>query len=507
MSHRDQLHSAWEAISPHDHAALYRIGLEALDHDLGEVVVGKLAPIIADKDTLDHRLWHVLGLAHRSLLDSEPAHVAFCRAADLAPKDRLIAHGQARTALEAGMPATRLFRRARKLDPNNAEVILGQAAAEMGEGQADRALGLLGGVLQQNPGWIQGHSAYAKICRMHFPDRDYRAPLMAAMQCYPGDSVLALNAIGLALEAQDYDAALNTVDLARPSIGDLPELRRLQAVTLSESGRFEHAYKLFSSLPDAPAAATLIHPVRTLIRLGRLDEAARLAERGSGTSDDRPLWPYRALLWRLLDDPRWHWLEGDERLISVIDLPFSTSDLDRLAIALRTLHGNTTQPLGQSVRQGSQTDGNLFARAEPEIRSLRRHITEALRAHVARLPRIDPDHPTLAVARDPLRFAGAWSIRLAGQGHHVDHVHLEGWLSGVFYVTVPEAVSAGYDEAGCLAFGENRALLPQHRGFRIERPKPGRLVLFPSLLWHGTRSIGSGERLTVAFDMKRPAIA
>ncbi|MFN5127999.1 MAG: putative 2OG-Fe(II) oxygenase [Sphingomonadaceae bacterium] len=32
-------------------------------------------------------------------------------------------------------------------------------------------------------------------------------------------------------------------------------------------------------------------------------------------------------------------------------------------------------------------------------------------------------------------------------------------------------------------------------------PKPSRLVLFPSTMWHGTNPIESGERLTVAFDI------
>jgi hypothetical protein len=36
-------------------------------------------------------------------------------------------------------------------------------------------------------------------------------------------------------------------------------------------------------------------------------------------------------------------------------------------------------------------------------------------------------------------------------------------------------------------------------------PKPGRLVLFPSYFWHGTRPFAAGERLSVAFDVQQPA--
>jgi predicted 2-oxoglutarate/Fe(II)-dependent dioxygenase YbiX len=38
---------------------------------------------------------------------------------------------------------------------------------------------------------------------------------------------------------------------------------------------------------------------------------------------------------------------------------------------------------------------------------------------------------------------------------------------------------------------------------RIE-PKPGQLVLFPSMMWHGTLPFDRGERITVAFDVAPP---
>ncbi|HEV2043240.1 MAG TPA: putative 2OG-Fe(II) oxygenase [Sphingomicrobium sp.] len=39
---------------------------------------------------------------------------------------------------------------------------------------------------------------------------------------------------------------------------------------------------------------------------------------------------------------------------------------------------------------------------------------------------------------------------------------------------------------------------------RVVEPRPGRLVLFPSYLWHGTIpfAAGAGDRLTAAFDFQ-----
>ncbi|MBK9588986.1 MAG: hypothetical protein IPO50_10640 [Sphingomonadales bacterium] len=49
---------------------------------------------------------------------------------------------------------------------------------------------------------------------------------------------------------------------------------------------------------------------------------------------------------------------------------------------------------------------------------------------------------------------------------------------------------------------------PRYFAKRLIEPKPGRLVMFPSTMWHGTVPFDAGERLTVAFDVPRqcPAI-
>ena len=92
-----------------------------------------------------------------------------------------------------------------------------------------------------------------------------------------------------------------------------------------------------------------------------------------------------------------------------------------------------------------------------------------------------------------------------GGGHHIGHVHPQGWLSSAFYVAVPDAGEAGPPPAGWLSLGAPPADLgldlPPLR--QIE-PKPGRLVLFPSTMWHATLPVAGGERLTVAFDVARP---
>jgi hypothetical protein len=115
-------------------------------------------------------------------------------------------------------------------------------------------------------------------------------------------------------------------------------------------------------------------------------------------------------------------------------------------------------------------------------------------------------HPLLRERRDrPVRFSGSWSVRLRGAGYHTNHVHPQGWISSALYVALPERAKGDPPDAGWLKLGEP----PPEIGVsltatRLIEPKPGRLVLFPSWMWHGTVPFAAGERLTVAFDVRVP---
>ena len=71
-------------------------------------------------------------------------------------------------------------------------------------------------------------------------------------------------------------------------------------------------------------------------------------------------------------------------------------------------------------------------------------------------------------------------------------------------MALPEAAMGGENHAGWLSIGEVTELGLDLPPLRLVEPKPGRLVLFPSSSWHGTRPFAAGERLTVAFDVARP---
>jgi hypothetical protein len=159
----------------------------------------------------------------------------------------------------------------------------------------------------------------------------------------------------------------------------------------------------------------------------------------------------------------------------------------------------SAQPLDQSVRGGTRTDGPLFKQIDPAIRALRQAAVSAVQDYIEGFPSMDSAHPVLPAPRNgSVRFAGSWSVRLAGRsgGHHANHIHGMGWLSSALYVALPQTVDG---TEGGLTFGAR----PDELKLDIEpltttKPATGWLMLFPSWLWHGVTQFADGERLTVA---------
>lgn len=146
-----------------------------------------------------------------------------------------------------------------------------------------------------------------------------------------------------------------------------------------------------------------------------------------------------------------------------------------------------------------------------------RRDTPALNALVglieSRLHRIvekvaNSDHPW-AKALPAESFLRCWSVITESTGFENWHVHQFGWLSGVYYVQVPDSIANGTSENGCLAFGLPDDLAgaagSMAFGETLVRPRPGMMLTFPSHCYHRTYPHGTGEqRICFAFDL-RPA--
>jgi tetratricopeptide (TPR) repeat protein len=211
--------------------------------------------------------------------------------------------------------------------------------------------------------------------------------------------------------------------------------------------------------------------------------------------------------WRLQGDEQDETLNGYDSLIRVFDLdpPDGFSSMEsfnaELGTYLERLHPKTDAYLEQSLRGGTQTEDGLFGAGHVLVEKLRARIEEALVDYIAGLA-ADDRHPFLARRSRKFRYAGAWSSLLRDQGFHVNHLHPVGWISSCYYVTVPQATNDPDTRNGWIKFGEPSLEVPLKNAIRrAVQPIPGRLVLFPSYMWHGTVPLRApSPRVTIAFD-------
>jgi tetratricopeptide (TPR) repeat protein len=480
------------------------IARDALATGDEESALAQLAP--AAEKASSARLWQFTGLLQRSLDRHSDALRSFVAAAQLAPEDASIAHGLARVALEAGIDAVAMFERAVKLSPGSGPVVLGLVAAKQAAGRGAEAEGQLDALLERSPSWVEGHTQLAQL-RSLLGKRDQAfASIERALIKQPGDPNLWAGMLNLMLTQNQFEALDEAVARARQA--KLPDslVMPFEAVAAAELGQSDRAERLFQAMSPEVGSSIGGWRVRHLLRTGQIEHAIALIDREIEGEGAALFWPYASVAWRLAGDPRFEWLEADGKLVSEVDLTDELPSLDAIAIMLRSLHVRAGEYLDQSVRGGTQTDGPLFSRIEPEIQALRAAIVGAIEVYRAQLPVIDPAHPLLRERRDRrIRFAGSWSVRLRGSGYHVSHVHPQGWLSSAFYMSLPES-GPSEPHAGWLKIGEP----PPSLGVdlppsKLIKPQAGRLVLFPSWMWHGTVPFPAGERLTVAFDVRRPS--
>ncbi|WP_372785632.1 putative 2OG-Fe(II) oxygenase [Phenylobacterium sp.] len=301
------------------------------------------------------------------------------------------------------------------------------------------------------------------------------ALLEAATQQIPGDLSLLTGAAQIALRMERLEDAQRYVEAAR-------------AV-------------------DPNARSVAQHSAIVDLALGRPDEAlATLRMALARYPDDQSLWGWAATAARAAGDPLYDQLCDYEAMVAAYDLetPEGWPSLDMflgdLGKALKILHRYAQHPSNQSLRHGSQTLHLLSGSDDPAVRAFFQAIDAPLRQHMAKLGR----------GEDPLRrrntldyrIQGAWSVRLRPGGFHRDHFHPEGWLSSAFYVETPDAALEMHDRQGWIRFGKPPFVTrPPMEPDHYVKPKPGRLVLFPSYMWHGTVPFTTDEsRLTIAFD-------
>jgi hypothetical protein len=439
----------------------------------------------------------------RQQQDVEAAVEAIDLAAKAAPNHPQIAAVRAQLHYESWRPASNLFAEAVALNPDDLQLLRNQALALASEGDGAAAQSLLKQHLYALPEWLDGHAILSRIRATSGEHEGHDRSYAEASEHNPENLALRLAWFHNAAIAKNWHKVGEILERAERDFPGQRALASARFYQASESGDDATVDARLAEVADITDPGLDLCRIRLHLRRGDYNAAELCASRHARTPSANMFWPYLSLIWRLTGNERAQWLDGAPPYMSVLDLEFSAGEIDALAVTLRKLHILSAPYPEQSVRGGTQTDRPLFFNPDPVIQSARKKLTAAVRDYIDALPSPDPTHPMLAPRRDEVRFEGSWSVRLKNNGHHASHSHVKGWISSAFYVALPE--QAGPAPSGWLALGTPPPELSLDlQPYATVEPKPGRLVLFPSAMWHSTFPFEAGERLTIAFDVAVP---
>lgn len=396
--------------------------------------------------------------------------------------------------------------KARGLGLDAAETWLVRARALAGLDRPDEAEGAYREVLRRRPDYVDALRELAQLIWMRTGDVERAAAPLRARPDLPAAQAELARLLQYSGDLAGADAVLASV-VERPGVdARIKGVAAQMAVRIDPDRAARYAAAAVGAAPDDADMKRTLAEARLAQGdwRGALEIAdALVAQSGGRDQHDLML---QTTAWRLAGDPRGAAREDYDALVRARtidappgwpDLPAYLADLREGLEALHTLH---THPIGQSLRGGTQTNANLLESDHPAVRAFPQAVDGAIRAYLAALGK--GDDAVRARNTGGYRFAGIWSVRLKTGGHHADHIHPQGWISSACYVAVPPVVEAGGRE-GWIKFGEPGApVRPPLAPGRFEKPEPGKLVLFPSYMWHGTVPFtGEHPRLTVAFDL------
>ena len=499
-----------EALQLDPNQAGARVGLIRALSDQGEHVSAEAEArsVLAANDR-DSTAWSLLAMTLREQMRLPEAEQAYRRAIQAAPSQPQTHHnlGSVLNRMDRSEEALQAIERAEALGLRGFELHLNRGIALTQLLRLDAAEQAFEQAVALNP--LHGE-AQVNLARVRFmrgdPDFSRTIADTAAGRSDPNLQILLSLVLRRAGDLPRAEAMLR--DLIQRH-GSSPEACAALAEVLLESGQLKeaeaHALEAAGARPNDGRFSDIL--VSILLSRGRAQEALPFIKRQRELNPLLQSWlAYEATAARMLGDSLYQELYDYDRLVRTYDIeaPIGWSSMqelnEALLRALNTRHPFTNHPLDQSLRNGSQTARNLLVESDPAIRAILQIFELPLQDYQQRIG-VDPKHPLTARNEAMASIVGAWSVQLRREGFHVNHVHPDGWISSAYYVAVPEEVQDETLMSGWLKFGEPRFAAPGIGPEAVVQPRPGRLVLFPSYMWHGTNPIhGSEPRTTIAFD-------
>ena len=200
--------------------------------------------------------------------------------------------------------------------------------------------------------------------------------------------------------------------------------------------------------------------------------------------------------------------EAPLAFVSVIDL-FADSSLnidkenmsaEAIKMEVEAVTDFVWEPPGITTTRGYQSSGDLFRLNSPNLIKLEKAIRKTINEYHVHHAKSTcgfiskwPEHYKL----------NAWYVRLLKNGYQDSHIHPGGWLSGVFYLKIPENLDGQEGSIEFSLHGYDYPIRTNDIPSKSHKPRAGELVLFPSSLFHRTIPFSKDvERHCISFDLE-----
>lgn len=501
----------------HDRANLEaRLGLAESHHDSGAFAEAarayrELLRLKPGHLVARHNLGLVLNRTGQAAEAETILRPALEQAAD--PKHKaVVEHALGVSALRQKRPEEALarFGKAQQLYPALTGIVMDRVAVLQQLYRDEEAVNLLKTLVDCEPLNIDAHNELNKLLYCLRRDDEFLTSYDRAAVRVPGRSEPLMAKARFLLAAERFDQAREIfahIQKANPNKFAANGL----LVALSQLEDFDAAIRegaaamrLFPEDVEIRASLAV-----AMLRTGDARRAESLIEEGLILDPDSQICTsLLGLAWRMQGDPRDEEVTGYQNHVRVFDLepPKGYADMQsfnaELDAALDALHPGRREYVDQSLRNGSQTAGNIFGMGHELIELLKGRIAEAVRRYIAEMPE-DATHPLCRRRQRDFTFLGSWSSRLRDQGFHASHIHAQGWISSCYYVALPDTVADQAGRQGWIEFGRPSFKLDLREPVRrTVQPRAGQLILFPSYMLHGTVPFRSAQsRTTIAFDV------
>lgn len=455
-----------------------------------------------------------LGNVLKATGDLLRAEASYRQAIELAPM-YADAHYNLGIVLEAmGRPAQArdAYKSTLDIQPDFLPAYLNAGNAYKSLGQFDQALDYYRFVLEVEPRNVDAltnmGAIYYELTRFDEAESTYRK----ALEIEPGHADTLYNLGVLLHERERYEEAIDAYRKAAEARPHYSECHVNLGYTLHKVGRLDEARDTYQRAMELDPDNAQLHVNLGDLFLARDEAAAALDVCDkflASHAGDTAMLAFKTIALRESGNTQEACALADvEKFLhkTQLSVPQSFADGDAfnaaLAAHIRAHPSLVDAPASHATRQGKHS-GELLLEPKGPMAAWEESLGRAV-GHYRNALSGESTHPF--VKSMPARYRlTAWSVVLERQGHQIAHIHPSAWLSGVYYVAVPESIAAaGEDTAGWIEFGQP----PEHfhgktpPELTLIKPQAGLLVLFPSYFYHRTIPFdAAGQRISIAFDV------